>query len=162
MTALHWPPRNRDEMLAWQREYGTDGNIAEAAGVSRRRANAARIYWEVDRFYGHGGGGHDWPEQDVDKLRRLWDEGLSCSQIAREIGKGLSRDAIIGKAHRLELPSRASPIKGAKGSSHPAKKQGAREELMRIHPILDAPNADLLDWTAQYITDAPERSQEAA
>lgn len=52
----------------------------------------------------------DWTETRVERLRSLWSEGLSASQIADHLG-GVTRNAVIGKAHRLGLSSRPSPIK---------------------------------------------------
>lgn len=52
-----------------------------------------------------------WTEERIEQLKQLWGEGLSASQIAEQLG-GVSRNAAIGKAHRLGLPSRPSPIKG--------------------------------------------------
>ncbi|WP_295490166.1 GcrA family cell cycle regulator [Sphingorhabdus sp. EL138] len=51
-----------------------------------------------------------WTDQRIDQLRALWDKGLTASQIADELG-GVSRNAVIGKAHRLGLKSRPSPVK---------------------------------------------------
>jgi len=53
-----------------------------------------------------------WTEDRVNGLKVLWDEGLSASKIARALGNGLTRNAVIGKAHRLGLLSRPS-IDGA-------------------------------------------------
>ena len=52
----------------------------------------------------------EWTEARVDKLKRLWEDGLSASQIADHLGN-VTRNAVIGKAHRLGLSSRPSPIK---------------------------------------------------
>ena len=52
----------------------------------------------------------DWSSDTIDALRQLWADGQSASQIAKALG-GISRNAVIGKAHRLKLPSRPSPIK---------------------------------------------------
>ena len=49
-----------------------------------------------------------WTEARLEKLRKLWDQGLSISQIGEELG--VTRNAIAGKAHRLGLPKRQSPI----------------------------------------------------
>lgn len=46
-----------------------------------------------------------WTEERTTELRRLWDDGLSCSQIAGQLG-GVTRNAIIGKVHRLGLSGR--------------------------------------------------------
>ncbi len=47
-----------------------------------------------------------WTDERVEKLKKLWSEGLSASQIAAQLG-GVSRNAVIGKVHRLSLPGRA-------------------------------------------------------
>ena len=48
----------------------------------------------------------NWTDERVEKLKKLWSEGLSASQIAAQLG-GVSRNAVIGKVHRLCLPGRA-------------------------------------------------------
>lgn len=50
-----------------------------------------------------------WPSKDDDRLRALWGGGLSTAKIAVALGK--SKNAVVGRAHRLNLPSRPSPIK---------------------------------------------------
>ena len=50
-----------------------------------------------------------WTDERVELLRRLWDDGLSASQIALQIG-GVSRNAVIGKVHRLGLAGRVKPL----------------------------------------------------
>ena len=49
-----------------------------------------------------------WTDDRVEQLKTLWTEGLSASQIARALG-GVTRNAVIGKVHRLGLAGRASP-----------------------------------------------------
>ena len=51
----------------------------------------------------------NWTVQRVDHLKKLWNKGLSASQIAKELGN-VTRNAVIGKVHRLRLSSRPSPI----------------------------------------------------
>ncbi|QNA84809.1 GcrA cell cycle regulator [Sphingomonas sp. So64.6b] len=51
-----------------------------------------------------------WTDERIDTLRRMWEGGSTASQIAEELG-GVSRNAVIGKAHRLGLQSRPSPVK---------------------------------------------------
>jgi GcrA cell cycle regulator len=62
----------------------------------------------------------NWTDERVDLLRRLWSEGLSASQIAAQLG-GVSRNAVIGKVHRLKLSSRgratAAPTRQKKAPS---------------------------------------------
>ncbi|MEK9926053.1 MAG: GcrA family cell cycle regulator, partial [Alphaproteobacteria bacterium] len=54
---------------------------------------------------------NSWTEERLEKLKSLWDKGLSISQIGEELG--VSRNAIAGKAHRMGLPKRPSPISKA-------------------------------------------------
>ncbi len=49
-----------------------------------------------------------WTDERVEVLKKLWAEGLSASQIAKELG-GVTRNAVIGKVHRLGLSGRATP-----------------------------------------------------
>ena len=51
-----------------------------------------------------------WTDDRVEILTKLWGEGLSASQIARELGD-VTRNAVIGKVHRLGLAGRASPTR---------------------------------------------------
>ena len=46
-----------------------------------------------------------WTDERIETLRKMWDSGLTATQIAEELG-GVSRNAVIGKAHRLGLASR--------------------------------------------------------
>jgi GcrA cell cycle regulator len=49
-----------------------------------------------------------WNDERVETLKKLWSEGLSASQIANRLGRDLSRNAVIGKVHRLGLSGRAT------------------------------------------------------
>jgi len=51
--------------------------------------------------------GMTWTDERVELLMKLWNEGMSASQIAAEIGGSVSRNAVIGKVHRLGLSGRA-------------------------------------------------------
>lgn len=50
--------------------------------------------------------GVTWTDERVELLKKLWSDGLSASQIAAKIGGGVSRNAVIGKVHRLGLSGR--------------------------------------------------------
>ncbi len=50
-----------------------------------------------------------WTEQRVTMLRKMWSEGKTAAEIAKELGD-VTRNAVIGKAHRLKLSNRVSPI----------------------------------------------------
>lgn len=55
----------------------------------------------------------NWTDERVELLKKLWADGLSASQIAAELG-GITRNAVIGKVHRLGLSGRAkSPASAA-------------------------------------------------
>ena len=51
----------------------------------------------------------DWTNEAIDRLRALWAEGHSTAEIGRRMG--ISKNAVVGKAHRLDLPARPSPIR---------------------------------------------------
>lgn len=51
----------------------------------------------------------DWNDANIARLRALWDEGHSAAEIGRRMG--VTKNAIIGKSHRLELRGRESPIR---------------------------------------------------
>ncbi len=63
-----------------------------------------------------------WTEQQIQALKKMWGNGYSASDIAKTLGGGLTRNAVIGKAHRLKLSSRPSPI--AAGGEMPMKVGG--------------------------------------
>ena len=69
-----------------------------------------------------------WTDERIEQLRSMWEKGLTASQIADELG-GVSRNAVIGKAHRLGLKSRPSPVKATEKAkparSAPAPKPAA-------------------------------------
>jgi GcrA cell cycle regulator len=54
-----------------------------------------------------------WTDERIERLKTLWENGYSASQIANELG-GLNRNAVIGKIHRLGLAGRATPSRPAK------------------------------------------------
>jgi len=62
-----------------------------------------------------------WNDERVEQLRKLWLDGLSASQIAGELGNGITRNAVIGKVHRLGLSGRVK----ATGSSAPRQRSAS-------------------------------------
>ena len=60
-----------------------------------------------------------WTEERIDRLKKMWQDGATASQIADELG-GVSRNAVIGKAHRLGLEARPSPVKPGEEKEKPA------------------------------------------
>jgi len=76
-----------------------------------------------------------WTDERIDTLRKMWEAGQTASQIAEELG-GVSRNAVIGKAHRLGLQSRPSPVKP---NEPDAAKTVAAEPKPAPAPIAKAP-----------------------
>jgi GcrA cell cycle regulator len=68
-----------------------------------------------------------WTDERVETLKKMWGEGQSASQIAKELG-GVTRNAVIGKVHRLGLSNRTV---GATPAATPAK--------AKVDPVADSP-----------------------
>ena len=68
-----------------------------------------------------------WTDERVELLKKLWAEGLSASQIANQLG-GVTRNAVIGKVHRLGLSGRAttSRVKSSRARRRPSRPRGER------------------------------------
>lgn len=64
-----------------------------------------------------------WTDERIERLKSMWAKGSTASQIADELG-GVSRNAVIGKAHRLGLEQRPSPVKA--GEEKPKKVVAAK------------------------------------
>ena len=72
-----------------------------------------------------------WTDERIATLKKMWEGGSTASQIAEELG-GVSRNAVIGKAHRLGLKSRPSPVKANdKKKKAPAKKAAAKPAVKK-------------------------------
>ncbi len=88
-----------------------------------------------------------WNDERVELLKKFWSEGLSASQIASKMG-GVTRNAVIGKVHRLGLSGRATPAKPQRGCADmdrhvevaPAAPYVRHEiEAMEVEPEFVAP-----------------------
>ena len=66
-----------------------------------------------------------WTEERIATLTKMWEGGKTASQIADELG-GVSRNAVIGKAHRLGLKARPSPVKAKTAAKKSAAKPAAK------------------------------------
>ncbi|WP_380785743.1 GcrA family cell cycle regulator [Sphingomonas sp. R86521] len=80
-----------------------------------------------------------WTDERIDTLKTMWEAGQTASQIAEALG-GVSRNAVIGKAHRLALQARPSPVK----PNDPDAKISAAEavepdETPVVEPVAAAP-----------------------
>ncbi len=109
-----------------------------------------------------------WTDERIDQLKTLWDKGLTASQIAEELG-GVSRNAVIGKAHRLSLKSRPSPVKAnadgkkaapkkvaVKSSPAPAPKPRAQNATVKV--AQDRPPMSSMETSEMIGHAAPQRS----
>ena len=74
-----------------------------------------------------------WTDDRVELLKKLWAEGHSASQIAAKLGQGVTRNAVIGKVHRLNLSGRATQQRSTepraprktREPSHPSRTMGS-------------------------------------
>ena len=82
---------------------------------------------------------YDWNDEAVSRLRSLWSEGHSTAEIGRRLG--ISKSAVVGKVHRLDLPARPSPVRQAKlTGARPPQQRAPVPKLAEIMPIeLPAP-----------------------
>jgi GcrA cell cycle regulator len=76
-----------------------------------------------------------WTDDRVTLLKKLWTDGLSASQIAKQLG-GVTRNAVIGKVHRLGLAGRAAPSRPIKRITAP---------IVRVRPILATQTSQAID-----------------
>ena len=107
-----------------------------------------------------------WTDERVETLKKMWAEGQSASQIAKELG-GVTRNAVIGKVHRLGLSNRvgpgtpaedegtaasatttAAPIPAAPAKPAPAPRAVAPEPAPRSAPAAPAPQPVAAEPTA--------------
>lgn len=58
-----------------------------------------------------------WTDERIAKLKHGWESGMTATQIAELLGEGVTRNAVIGKAHRLGLESRPSPVKATEAAA---------------------------------------------
>src|SRR5438046_7644641 len=79
-----------------------------------------------------------WTDERIERLKKMWHDGATASQIADELG-GVSRNAVIGKAHRLGLEQRPSPVKP--GEEKEARKAAPAAAAPRTAPRPAVPRA---------------------
>ena len=81
-----------------------------------------------------------WTDERVETLKKMWSEGQSASQIAKELG-GVTRNAVIGKVHRLGLSNRAGasapapekkPAKAAPAAAKPKKATKPEDKVVEV------------------------------
>jgi len=85
-----------------------------------------------------------WTEERVSLLKKLWGEGHTAAEIAKQLG-GVTRNAVIGKAHRLKLSNRVSPIQQNK---KPANKNVERKTTKKVSPVSSASSHNIGSMTS--------------
>ena len=112
-----------------------------------------------------------WTDEKVNKLKDLWGKGQTASQIAEIIG-GVSRNAVIGKAHRLNLSAKiktrttiSSNNLTASSSTNNVLKKGSRKQKFRsllldknFEPAKNLQLEDLSEQTCKYMEGHPDES----
>ena len=89
-----------------------------------------------------------WTDERVDTLKKLWTEGHSASQIAKALG-GVTRNAVIGKVHRLGLSGRAAPSQPARPLYKPTRPP--RPVSQPVHHASHAPAAPSIRRTEPVV-----------
>lgn len=96
-----------------------------------------------------------WTPERIDELTRLWDEGQSASAIGKQLG--ISKNAVVGKAHRLKLAARPSPIrKQEAGSATPQRK---RSDSLAMPSRTEEARAEESGETAESIQQTPVQAK---
>ncbi len=76
----------------------------------------------------------DWNDETIARLRQLWQEGHSTAEIGRRMG--VTKNAVVGKAHRLALPPRPSPIRREAAEGHVPRRSATRRVTGPTLPAL--------------------------
>ena len=106
-----------------------------------------------------------WTYERIEKLKQLWEEGLTASRIASELGD-ITRNAVIGKAHRLGLSGRMAAKSSSSGISIIRKKKiniFKTQKIIEITPKSDEPMnptafRDIKDGLCRWPLGEPENS----
>ena len=103
-----------------------------------------------------------WTEDRVGALKKLWLEGQSASQIAKQLGGGVTRNAVIGKVHRLGLSGRATPSQPARTTTtafRPAKTRTTPpvqpSAPRRIEAVAPRPNVPVAPTPIAAVAELP-------
>src|SRR5688572_26939476 len=99
-------------------DYRPQGALASPCQPARRRTDGYRMSWTDER---------------IATLTKMWESGATASQIADELG-GVSRNAVIGKAHRLGLKARPSPVKANEPKPAPKPKEAEAKAAPKPAP----------------------------
>ncbi len=96
----------------------------------------------------------DWTDEAIARLRMLWDEGHSTAEIGRRMS--VSKNAVVGKAHRLNLPARPSPIRrDAVGAARPAAPRRVTGPTLPPLPAVQTIEREVAPAAPQAVQPAP-------
>lgn len=76
--------------------------------------------------------GQEWTAEQIEQLKALHAKSMSCSLIAAEIGCGFTRNAIIGKLHRMGLSNAASTVRKHKWGNRPRAEKSVTRKTIRV------------------------------
>ena len=77
-----------------------------------------------------------WTDEQIEELKSLWGEGLTTGDIGKRLG--VSKNAVVGKAHRLGLQGRPSPIRrGQEQEIEVADPKPRKRQSKKTHPTVD-------------------------
>ena len=113
-----------------------------------------------------------WTEEKTDKLKELWGKGQTASQIAEIIG-GVSRNAVIGKAHRLNLSAKIKTrpaisqqgIRAKKSNNNQIQRRGRKNRFKSLlldknfEPAKNLQLEELTDDTCKYMEGHPDEKE---
>ena len=85
-----------------------------------------------------------WTDERIETLKTMWAEGATASQIAEKLGD-VSRNAVIGKAHRLGLKSRPSPVKANEKAKPASKADAAPSKTPKPNPKPAEPQPEVAE-----------------
>lgn len=89
-----------------------------------------------------------WTDERIAQLKSGWEGGKTASQIAEQLGEGVTRNAVIGKAHRLGLEARPSPVKAGDDTE--------------ATPVAAAPTASAAPSVVTHVPAAPAAARPIA
>lgn len=96
-----------------------------------------------------------WTDEMVETLRKMWAEGKTASQVSRALGGRVSRNAVVGKVHRLGMCfTRSVGVNRVRGATHPARKKHKPKPQVVLQA---APNRPMTKIFAEpFVSAGPE------